>query len=250
MAVHEASDPQGIAILLPGFLDSKDYASSVVLAHTLPTIGITAVRFDPRGTWHSGGRPADCTTTQQIHDITTILDMLPHCDPDRRILIGYCYGGYVAALSATSEQRVTEVVAIMPTRSFLWTEDYDESKDTWRIDGERCYIRDLPDLTGSVTVQVPYSVVEDAKSYRAAGSWENLRQPILFIAGEDDGYITPDGVRALHDKCGSQRKELAVLSGVQHDYRYEEKQIETVDRTVLGWLQKQPSATSTWVAGK
>lgn len=250
MAVHEASDPRGIAILLPGYLDSKDYASSVALAHTLPTIGITAVRFDPRGTWQSGGSPADCTTTQQIHDVTAILDSLPPSDPDRRILIGYCHGGYLAALSATSDARVTEVVAIMPTSSFIWTEDYDEAKDTWRIDGEHCYVRDLPDLTGSVPVRVPYSIVEDAKSYLMTDVWENLRQPILFVAGEDDGYITPDGVRALHDKCSSQRKELAVLSGVQHDYRYEEKQIEVVNRTVLGWLQKQPSTTSTWVARK
>ncbi|MGQ0718428.1 MAG: alpha/beta hydrolase [Pseudonocardiales bacterium] len=247
MAVHEAAAPQGIAILLPGFLDSKDYASSVALARTLPTIGITAVRFDPRGTWQSGGRPTDCTTTQQIHDITAILDMPPRGDTDRRILIGYCYGAYVAALSATSDARITEVAAIMPTRSFIWTEDYDESKDTWRIDGERCYIRDLPDLTGSVTVQVPYSVVEDAKSYLMTDAWENLRQPVLFVAGEDDSYITPDGVRALHEKCGSQRKELAILPGVQHDYRYEEKQIDAVNRTVLGWLQKQPS---TRMAGK
>lgn len=245
MAVHEVSDPQGIAVLLPGFLDSKDYASSVALAHRLPTIGITAVRFDPRGTWESGGSPADCTTTQQIHDVTAILDSFPPSDTDRRILIGYCYGAYVAALSAATDERITEVVAIMPTRSFIWTEDYDESKDTWRIGGERCYVRDLPDLAGSVTVRVPYSVVEDAKSYLMTDVWENLRQPVLFVAGADDDIITPDSVRMLHDKCCSQRKELVVLPGVQHDYRYEEKQIEAVDRTVLGWLRKQPS---TWTA--
>lgn len=250
MAVHEASDPQGVAVLLPGFLDSKDYTSSVALAHKLPTIGITAVRFDPRGTWQSGGCPADCTTTQQIHDVTAILDSSSRSDPDRRILIGYCYGAYVAALSATSDERVTEVVAIMPTRSFIWTEDYDESKDTWRVDGERCYTRDLPASAGSVTVRVPYSVVEDAKSYRRADPWENLHQPILFIAGKDDGLITPDGVQALHDKCCSQHKELAVLPGVHHDYRYDEKQIATVDRTVLEWLRKQPSTMSTWMARK
>jgi pimeloyl-ACP methyl ester carboxylesterase len=197
------------------------------------------MRFDPRGTWDSGGCPADCTTTQQIHDVTAILDGLPCSDPNRSILIGYCYGAYVAALSAASDERVTEVVAIMPTRSFIWTEDYDESKDTWRIDGERCYIRDLPTLAGSVTVPVPYSVVEDAKSYRTAGPWENLRQPVLFVAGEDDDVITPGGVRILHDKCRSQRKDLAVLPGVHHDYRYDERQIEKMDRTVLGWLGNQ-----------
>ncbi len=208
------------------------------MANKLPTIGITAVRFDPRGTWQSGGCSADCTTTQQIHDITAILDILPRCDSDRRILIGYCYGAYVAALRAAADERITEVVAIMPTRSFIWTEDYDESKDTWRIDGERCYVRDLPDLAGSVTVRVPYSVVEDAKNHLMTDVWENLRQPVLFVAGENDGLITPDSVRILHDKCCSQRKELTVLSGVHHDYRYDEKQIETVDRTVLEWLRK------------
>ncbi len=224
-------------MLLPGFLDSKDYACSVALAHSLPTIGITAVRFDPRGTWDSIGRPVDCTTTQQMHDVMAILDSLPHGDPDRRILIGFCYGAYVAALSAASDNRITEVVAIMPTRSFIWTEDYDESKDTWRVDGERRYVRDLPGSAGSVMVRVPYSVVADARNYLAVDVWDKVHQPILFVAGEDDDLITPEGVRRLRDKCSSQRKELAVLPGVHHDYRYDEKQVAKVNRTVLGWLR-------------
>jgi dienelactone hydrolase len=84
-----------------------------------------------------------------------MLDIFSRCTSDRRILIGYCYGAYVTALSAAADERITEVVAIMPTRSFIWTEDYDESKDTWWIDGERCHVRDLPDLAGSVAVRVP-----------------------------------------------------------------------------------------------
>jgi pimeloyl-ACP methyl ester carboxylesterase len=55
------------------------------------------------------------------------------------------------------------------------------------------------------------SQVTNAKSYRMADPRENLRQPILFVAGEDDDVITPGGVRMLHDKCRSQRKDLAVL---------------------------------------
>ncbi|HEY6423449.1 MAG TPA: alpha/beta hydrolase [Pseudonocardiaceae bacterium] len=236
VALHEAPNHRGVAVLLPGFLDSKDYASSLALARQLPLIGITAVRFDPRGTWQSGGCSADCTITQQIHDVATIFDSLPPADPDRRIVIGYCYGAYVAALSAASDEKVSEVVAIMPTRSFIWTEDYDRAKDTWWVDGERRYVREAPGSAGTVTVRVPYSVVEDAKRYRMADAWENLRQPILFVAGGDDLLITPESVRALHDKCGSQRKDLTVLAGVHHDYRYDEKQIEKVNRTVLEWL--------------
>jgi pimeloyl-ACP methyl ester carboxylesterase len=227
-----------VAVLLPGFLDSKDYAYSVALAHSLPTIGITAVRFDPRGTWDSTGRPADCTTTQQMHDVMAILDSLAYVDPDRRILIGFCYGAYVAALSAVSDNRITEVVAIMPTRSFIWTEDYDESKDTWRVDGERRYVRDLPGSAGTVMVRVPYSVVADAKNYLAVDVWDKVHQPILFVAGEDDDLITPEGVRKLRDQCSSQRKDLVVLPGVYHDYHYDEKQVEKVNRTVLGWLHE------------
>ncbi|MGH3789038.1 MAG: alpha/beta fold hydrolase [Pseudonocardiaceae bacterium] len=242
VAVHHAPSSRGIAVLIPGFLDSKDYASSVALARKLTTIGITAVRFDPRGTWQSGDCPADCTTTQQIHDVTAILDSVSRIGHDRRILIGYCYGAYVAALSAAFDERVTEVVAIMPTHSFIWAEDYNEEKDTWRFDGERCYVRDLPASAGSATVHVPYSVVEDAKGHLIADVWEKLHQPILFVAGEGDSLSTPDGVRVLHAKCGSQRKNLAVLPGVSHDYRYDARQIERVDRAVLEWLLKQPSA--------
>ncbi len=237
VVVHQASDPQGIAVLLPGFLDSKDYASSVALAHSLPAIGVTAVRFDPRGTWASAGQADDYTTTQQLHDVATIFETLPRTDPDRRILIGFCYGAYVAALSAASDDRITEVVAIMPTQSFMWTEDYDESKDTWQVDGERRYARDLPASAGSVMIRVPYSVVADAKKYLAVDVWTKVGQPILFVAGQDDDVIPPEDVRRLRDRCSSQRKDLTVLAGVHHDYRYDHKQVEKVNRTVLGWLR-------------
>lgn len=236
VVIHQASNLQGVAILVPGFLDSKDYPSSIELARELPAIGITAVRFDPRGTWGSGNCPTHYTTTQQIHDVTTILNDRPRKNVERQILIGFCYGAYVAALSAAFNEQVTELVAIMPTHTFIWSEGYEGSKDTWRIDGERSYHRDVPDSASTVTVRVPYSVAEDAKAYSTINPWENLHQPIFFIAGEEDNIITPSSVRRLYEKCPSRHKDLAILPDVRHDYRYDEEQIKKVNNVILDWL--------------
>jgi pimeloyl-ACP methyl ester carboxylesterase len=236
VVIHKASNPEGIAVLVPGFFDSKDYASSVELARKLPSIGITAVRFDPRGTWESGNCPAKCTTTQQVHDLTDMLNLLPCRNVDRQILIGFCYGAYVAALSAAINEQITEVVAIMPTHTFIWSEGYDESKDTWRTDGERFYLRDVLGSTTTALLRVPYSVAEDARAYSAISPWESIRQSIFFVAAEQDDVITPTSVRQLYEKCPSRHKSLAILSGMRHDYRYDETQIKRVNHAILEWL--------------
>lgn len=50
-----------LAILCPGYLDSKDYKHLVGLSAALCDKGCTVVRFDPAGTWESGGEISDYT---------------------------------------------------------------------------------------------------------------------------------------------------------------------------------------------
>jgi len=61
-----------LAILCPGFLDSKDYAHLKNLAEDLSAMGYTVVRLDPTGTWESEGDISEYTVTQYLADINSV----------------------------------------------------------------------------------------------------------------------------------------------------------------------------------
>lgn len=224
--------PRGVGIVLPGFLDSKDNPAIAAMAAALHEARFTAIAFDPRGTWASPGEPADVAPTTQLADIVMLLDA--H-QADRVVLVGHCYGAQVAALAAAADPRVTDVVALMPTRCFIWPEDYDLARDSWRRDRYRTFLRERDGKL--LTFRIPHTVVDDALTHDLPTALRGLRQRILFVAGVHDELIGVDPVWRLYDGCGSPKKELAVLA-VRHDYRDHPDQIKTVNRTVLEWLDR------------
>lgn len=217
-------------MLLPGFLDGRHDPAQRALGSALCTAGITTIGIDPRGTWSSPGTPADLAPTAQLGDIARLLD---HEPGDRVILVGHCYGALLAGLAAAADPRITDVVALMPTRCFIWPEDYDPARDTWRAAGARTFQREQ--AGEHRTFRVPYSVVTDGIGHDLPGALAGLRQRILFVAGERDEVVGVEPVRRLHAECGSPAKHLAVLP-VQHDYREIPAEIELIAATVLEWL--------------
>ena len=219
-----------LCLVLPGFLDPAADTALHALASDLVAEGATVVAVDPRGTWSSPGTPADLAPSIQLADIAAQIDAHP---AGRVVLVGHCYGAYLALLAAARDDRVTDVVAIMPTRCFIWSEDYSRAHDTWRAAGIKLFLR----AAGSEqrTFAVPYSVVEDAVTHDLPAALEKLRQRIFFIAGEHDRVIGVEPVRKLFDECGSPDKTFAVLP-VWHDYRDVPEQIEIVNDRIMSWL--------------
>lgn len=222
--MRTAATENTVGIISPGFLDGQDDAAVDALACDLQRDGVTAVTYDPRGRMN----PSELGPTTQLADLSALLDR--HAVA-RTVLIGHCYGGLLAMLTAAVDPRVTDVVALMPSRCFIWPQDYDHRRDTWQRHGEHRFHRHGRD------VAVPYSVVEDALRHDLPAAVTRLRQRILFVAGERDELIGVDPVRNLFDACGSSDKELAVLP-VQHDYRDRPAEIARVGRTVLAWLRR------------
>lgn len=222
--VWERPGATGHAVLLPGFLDGREDPAVAALGAALHAVGLDAVAVDPRGTGQSAGTPADLGPTTQLADIAALVE-----PADRVVLIGHCYGALLACLAAAADPRITDVVALMPSRCFIWPEDYDPTLDTWRAAGERTFLR------GDRAISVPHSVVQDALRHDLPAALATVRQRILFVAGERDRLIGVEPVRRLHAECGSPHKQLAVLP-VQHDFRDLPDQIETVVGAVLQWL--------------
>ncbi|MBM3257492.1 MAG: alpha/beta hydrolase [Candidatus Liptonbacteria bacterium] len=89
-----AGEASKLAILCPGYLDTKEYPHLIELAKTLAEKGYTSVRFDPTGTWESEGDIAEYTTSQFLKDIQSVLEyMLRERSYEHILLGGHSRGG-------------------------------------------------------------------------------------------------------------------------------------------------------------
>ena len=115
-AIHYPEQKTGrLAILCPGYLDSKDYKHLVGLAEELDKQGYTVVRFDPTGTWESEGHIADYTTTQYLEDIKHVLEYMLKQEDYTYILVGgHSRGGQVSILYAARDPRISVGLGIRP----------------------------------------------------------------------------------------------------------------------------------------
>ena len=95
-SVHKPTTPNGmLAVLLPGFLDTKDYQHLVLLGNTLAKAGYVAIRFDPAGTWQSSGAEKDYSMTQYLKDIRAVIRWAKHKKLFQKgiVLLGHSMGG-------------------------------------------------------------------------------------------------------------------------------------------------------------
>ncbi len=239
--VKPAPESDTLAILIPGFLDSEHWAGTRTLAAKLYGSGRTTISFDPRGTFRTPGTAAEIRPSVQIRDTISVIGMVrPYA---RTVLVGHSLGASVAIFAAAGDDRVTDVVAIMPPRCFVWPRDYDADRDTWRTIRKRRFDVATPGSPVRWQYTVPHSIVEDAVGHDLPATLRAMRDDrrILFIAGRDDAVIPVAAVERLYEECGSRNKWLAVLS-VGHDYRDHRDQLRLVNDTVLRWLDGRPPA--------
>lgn len=229
----------GIAFVVPGFLDGRANPAHGALCSALRDAGLTAVTFDPRGTGASPGTPADSAPSTRLADLRSLLDRYTDASTTRVVLIGHSYGAWLCGLLAAIDPRVTDIVAIMPTRHFIWADAHDPARDDrWRRHGERIFSTPDPGSDHLRAVRVPHTVVTDAGGYDLPAGLADLRTPILFVSGENDTVVRPTVVVDLHSACGSRVKVHERLAGVGHDYRDDEHQRAAVQDVVLRWLAR------------
>lgn len=218
-----------LALLCPGYLDSKDYTHLVTLARELCTLRFTVVRFDPIGTWDSEGDVADYSITQCLADIGQILAFMHSKGEYRTVLLGgHSRGGQVAIHYAARNPEVNIVLGIMPP---CWPAG-GKLRDRWEQGGIRHSTRDLPsdsDQTREYTVPVSY--LHDRDQYNVTEDARKISVPVILIAGELDDCVTPAEVRDIYN-AATEPKTLHVLNGIQHNYRFQESEIATVNQCV------------------
>ncbi len=222
-----------LAVLCPGFLDTKDYAHLVALADLLCAQGYAVVRFDPTGTWESEGDISEYTTTQYLSDIRSVIDfMLEEKDYSRIMVGGHSRGGQMSLLYAARDTRVSSVVAIMPSSERTFSAKRTEQ---WKQDGFKISSRDIPNSEARKEFKVPYSHVEDKDTYFTTQEVKKIHTPALFIAGEQDDLVLPEYVQELFD-LANEPKKFILMKGIGHDYRHSQVEIDQVNAEIISNL--------------
>lgn len=219
-----------LAILCPGYLDSKDYPHLVDLAKKFVTNGYDVVRFDPTGTWESEGEISDYTTSQYISDIKSVLDYISASKKYDEVLVGgHSRGGQVSIFFAAQDARVNVVFGIMPPSAAIDA----KRKNDWEKAGFRISKRDLPKNTNkSIEFNVPFSYVLDCEKYDTLHFVKKIKVPLILFAGELDNVITPAEVKIIYEAAGDP-KRFVLLKGINHDYRHSPKEIDEVNSQII-----------------
>jgi uncharacterized protein len=231
---HSGRKTKGLAIICPGYLDSKDHPHLIALADMLAEEGYVAVRFDPSGTWESEGDIFDYTTTQYLDDVRAILDEMLRTTAYRHVFItGHSRGGMISILSAARDPRITSVAAIMPSTSRTIT---GPKYEKWRTDGFSVSRRRLHADSVEREFRVPYSHVEDRARNDVPIEAERVHVPMLLLAGGTDDLVKPEFVKEIYTHANEPKTYLE-LPGMGHDYRYSESEVAMVNESVKQFLR-------------
>jgi esterase/lipase len=225
-----------LAIVCPGFLDSRDYDHLLSLAGMLAARGYTVARFNPTGTWDSEGDISQYTLTQYLSDTDSVLSyMLQKGNYSEVLLGGHSRGGMMCLLFAAQDNRVSKVVAIMPSSNrTVQGKTYEE----WKANGFHISKRDIPGTSGMREYTVPYSHVEDKAKYDVVADVKKIHIPTLYITADKDTIVLPEYVKEIYNNA-NEPKKLILLEGIGHDYRENSHEIERVNAEISGWLDKE-----------
>lgn len=218
-----------LALLLPGRLDTKDYACFPSHADYLAEHGFYAVAFDPPGTWESPGDLDLYTTTNYIKAVNELIEYFGN---KPTLLMGHSRGAAVSIFASVNHA----VVGIVPVMANFGepTAPGEEAMQK----GYKISYRDLPPGTSKTEEQkefkLPIAYWTDGEQYNAGEILKTCNKPKLLIYGDQDEFTPVDVVKKLFDEIPEPKmiKELHC----NHDYRYSPEAIDEVNKELGKFL--------------
>lgn len=221
-----------LLLVLPGRLDTKDYASCVSHVKYFGGSEYLAVTFDPPGTWDSPGSIDLFTTTNYIKAVNELIEFFGNRPT---FLLGHSRGGTVAVLSGTSNASVIGIATVMANLSKPTAPEPGSITS-----GVKASLRDLPPGNEHTKEQKEFALsanyFKDGEKYLAGEVLKTCNKPKLIFSGTDDAFSTVEEVSALFEKI-PEPKQLHELK-TTHDYRLHPEVIEEVNRTLEIFLKK------------
>src|SRR3989338_7497483 len=113
LATYQKGDPisSKLALVLPGKLDTKDYAHMRSHVDFLSNLGFLALSFDPPGTWESPGDISLYTTTNYLKAVDELIEYFGN---KPTFLMGHSRGASVSMIAASRNPKIMAYAAVMP----------------------------------------------------------------------------------------------------------------------------------------
>ncbi len=222
------SDSLKVALLLPGQLDTKDYAHMVSHVDYLAGKGYHAVSFDPPGTWDSPGNISLYTMTNYLRAINELTELFGN---KPTVLMGHSRGGTMAMLAGAHNPCVTHIIAVM---SHTAPSEFNPSKIK---DGIKISYRDMPpnDTKNKKRFDLPLNYFEDAKKHDVLGSIKLCKKPKLLYYGTKDVLVEAEDVRESFEEM-PEPKFIHELNS-EHDYRLHKDIVDEVNKTTWEFIK-------------
>ncbi len=221
------------ALILPGFLDTKDYEHMRSHVDSLAEKGYYALAIDFPGTWQSSGDIADYTITNCLNVAQEIVTMLGR----PTLLVGHSNGGRLALQIASENSQVTGVIAIMSPLHVLRSNNQTERMQRWKASGERLIKMDVSSRPEQFQeFMVPYSFLLNSEKYPVTEYISSVKQPKLFIAGKRDQVITPAEVKESFLLAIEPKKYE--LIDTDHNYRRDPRAVTKVNHLIIDFAEQ------------
>lgn len=225
-------DSEKLAILIPGRLDTKDYANFISHAEYLANRGFFALAFDPPGTWESPGGIGLYTTTNYLKAIDELIEYFGN---KPTLLLGHSRGASVAILASMSNPAVVGIVLVMANYGTPTTPSEDAIQKGFQVS-----YRDLPPGTSKTKEQkefaLPIAYWKDGERYNPVQAFKKCTKPKLLIYGTQDEFTSPNTVKELYEAIPEPKMIKEVDSN--HDYRYHMGIIEEVNTEIGLFLDR------------
>lgn len=217
-----------LALVLPGKLDTKDYAHMKSHVDFLSSKGFYALSFDPPGTWESKGDISLYNTTNYLKAVD---ELIGYFGNKQTFILGHSRGASVSMIAGARNKHISGYAAFMPSFS---EQGFDKTKDEqWKKLGYKISMRDLPP-GGEEEVKefkLPYNFYKDQIKYEMTDEFKNSEKPKLIIVGKHDITVPYDSVIELYNLVSEPKRLYEIDS--DHNYRLVPKLIEEVNM-VLG----------------
>ncbi len=216
------------------------------LAQVLRRAGWTVITFHYTGSWGSGGQ---FTLRGRIDDALALLAYLrvpTHAkswdvDPERILLLGHSYGGYVAARTAVESPGVIGVVMLAP-----WDISFDSRKwSALPLAGRnQAAATTFDDVDGRLAGATDLSLLEEMMRYGSTLDLAKLAAPlasrsVLLITAsrDDDDDKAADFITGM--QCSGATHFTTQLMDTDHSFNSHRVALQA---SILRWLAVLPGA--------
>lgn len=209
-----------LALLLPGFLDSRDYLHMKVFEKRLQELGYIVERLDPCNLWKTGD-VSNYTITNYIKQVKEKVDSYKGQNPQEIVLIGHSMGGFTSIIAGSRIDEVTKIISLCPPP------DRYGSAEEWENSGFRYSKRDLPeDPKKFREFNVPYSFAEDGLQYSASEEVKKIHKPLMIFIALDDVIVPPE----LTEQIVKNANDPYVVRqpNMGHDFRFSQDECNIV----------------------